>query len=149
MTRLEPVAKLPTIWNVPDDLWQEFILPLLRNHDPEPRTGRPRTDQRKALDGIIFIMRSGCQWNHLPREFGSDSAVHRTYQRWVRLGVFRKLWAELVRYARRRGLVDFDWQSSDTSSGKARKKGALATPRGPISAQTPRIEANQAPSGAF
>ena len=51
MARLSPAAELPTIWTTPDDLWQEFILPILRQHDPEPRTGRPRTDPRKALEG--------------------------------------------------------------------------------------------------
>ena len=39
------------------------------------------------LDGIIFRMRSGCQWNRLPRELGDDSTIHRTFQRWVELGV--------------------------------------------------------------
>jgi hypothetical protein len=53
MARLEPAARLPTIWTTPDDLWEHFILPLLREHDPEPRTGRPRIDQRKAFDGVI------------------------------------------------------------------------------------------------
>jgi putative transposase len=139
MARLEPVGELPTIWTTPDDLWQEFILPLLREHDPEPRTGRPRIDQRKALDGIIYLNRTGCQWNALPAEFGNDSSVHRTYQRWVRLGLFEKLWAALVEYARRLGLVDWDWQSSDTSMGKARF-------RGPTAAPTPRIVRNPAPN---
>jgi putative transposase len=124
MARLSPAAELPTLWTTPDDLWQEFILPILREHDPEPHTGRPRTDQRKALDGIIFILRSGCQWNALPRHFGSDSAVHRTFQRWVKLGIFQMIWAALVAYARPLGLVEFEWQSSDTSMGKARFRGA-------------------------
>ena len=138
MARLSPAAELPTIWTTPDDLWQEFILPILRQHDPEPRTGRPRTDPRKALDGIIFIMRSGCQWNALPRHFGSDSAVHRTFQRWVRLGIFRMIWAALVAYARPLGLVEFEWQSSDTSMGKARLGGtkrAQIRPIGPSRAR--------------
>jgi len=124
MARLSPAAELATIWTTPDDLWQEFILPILRKHDPEPHTGRPRTDQRKALDGIIFIMRSGCQWNMLPRQYGSDSAVHRTFQRWVSLGIFQRIWAALIAYARPLGLVDFEWQTSDTSMGKARFRGA-------------------------
>jgi putative transposase len=138
MARLTPAAALPTIWTTPDDLWQEFILPILREQDPEPRTGRPRTDPRKALDGIIFIMRSGCQWNALPRHFGSDSAVHRTFQRWVRLGIFRAIWAALVAYARPLGLVEFEWQSSDTSMGKARFGGterAQIRPTGPSRAR--------------
>ena len=141
MARLEPAAELPTIWKTPDDLWEQFIFPLLREHDPEPRTGRPRIDQRKALDGILFILRSGCQWNALPGEFGSDSSVHRTYQRWVSLGLFEKLWATLLDYARKLGLVDWDWQSSDTSMGKARFRGS-------IPARIPRIGPNPARNAA-
>ncbi len=123
MARLDRVDKLPTVWAIPDDLWDGFAGPLLKEHDPEPRTGRPRTDPRRALDGVIHVMRTGSQWNRLPREFGSDSAVHRAYQRWVRLGVFERLWAGLVEYARRLGLADFGWQSSDTAMGKARLGG--------------------------
>lgn len=123
MACIEPTDRLPTLWNVPEDLWHNFVVPLLRRNDPEPRTGRPRIDQRKALDGIIYVMRTGCQWNALPRHFGASASVHRTYQRWVRRGVFRRLWAELVAYGRRLGDVDFQWQTSDTASGKARKGG--------------------------
>lgn len=51
---------LPTIWRVPDELW-EIIEPILAEHDPPKSTGRPRVDQRAALDAVIFRMRSGCQ----------------------------------------------------------------------------------------
>lgn len=141
MAHLEPAAELPTIWTVPDDLWYEFIVPILKQHDPEPPTGRPRIDQRKAFDGILFILRSGCQWNRLPKQFGNDSSVHRTYQRWVALGVFQKLWAALARYARTLGLVDFGWQSADCATGKARFRGRQAE-------RTPRIGPNRARNGA-
>ena len=78
---------LPTIWRVPDELW-EIVEPILEEHDPPKSTGRPRVDQRAALDAIIFRMRSGCQWNRLPTgEFPDDSSVHRTFQRWIELGV--------------------------------------------------------------
>ena len=73
---------LPTIWDVPDDLW-ERIGPVILELDPPKARGRKRADQRKMLEGIIFRMRSSCQWNHLPRELGDDSAIHRTFQRWV------------------------------------------------------------------
>jgi len=53
---------LPTIWRTPDQLWEK-IEPILQEHDPPKNTGRPRVDQRAALDAIIFRMRSGCQWN--------------------------------------------------------------------------------------
>ena len=76
---------LPTIWRVSDDLWAK-IEPVLAERDPPKDTGRPRIDPRRALDGIIYRLRSGVQWNQLPQEFGDDSSVHRTFQRWVERG---------------------------------------------------------------
>ena len=58
---------LPTIWDVLDDLW-ERIEPVILQLDPPKVRGRKRADRRKMLEGIIFRMCSGCQWNHLPRE---------------------------------------------------------------------------------
>jgi hypothetical protein len=49
---------LPTIWNVPDDLW-ETMQRVLAVYDPPPVMGRPRIDQRRALDGIIYRARTG------------------------------------------------------------------------------------------
>ena len=66
---------LPTIWHAPDDLWDK-IKSILDEHDRRKHMGRKRIDQRGALDGIIFRMRSGCQWNQLPREYPDDSSVH-------------------------------------------------------------------------
>ena len=135
------VEPLPTIWRTPDDLWDDFVVPLLRVHDPEPRTGRPRIDQRDALDGIIFVLRTGCQWNALPTEFGDDASVHRTYQRWVGLDLFRRIWARLAQACDQLGGVDFAWQSCDGATGKARKGGTR-------SARIPRTGRRTAPSAA-
>ena len=75
------------------------------------------------LDGIIFRMRSGCQWNRLPRELGDDSTIHRTFQRWVELGVLEGIWAVLVEGCEELGGVDWEWQSADCSMGQARLGG--------------------------
>ena len=83
---------LDTIWEVPDDLWIE-IEPLIEELDPPKATGRKRADARKMLDAIIFRMRSGCQWNRLPKCLGDDSTIHRTFQRWESSGVFPQVWA--------------------------------------------------------
>jgi transposase len=131
---LEP---LPTIWNCPDELWDQIFVPTLHELDPEPHVGRPRIDQRKALDGIIYQMRSGCQWNHLPKEFGDDSSVHRTFQRWVERGVLERVWAKLVEACDELGAVDWVWQSADAALGKARF-GGIAW------AQIPPTAANRA-----
>jgi len=56
--RKREAGPLPTIWCVPDDLWAK-IKAILDEHDPPKDTGRKRIDQRRALDGIIYRMRSG------------------------------------------------------------------------------------------
>lgn len=113
---------LPTIWQIPDELWAN-IVPILAELDPAKPTGRKRIDQRRALDAIIYRMRTGVQWNQLPSEFADDSSVHRTFQRWVRMGVFERIWAVLVAEADAIGGVNWEWQAADTAMGKARLGG--------------------------
>jgi putative transposase len=116
---------LGTIWEVPDPLW-ERILPILEEFWPRKATGRHHADWRKAINGIIFRMRSGCQWDHLPRRFGPKSTVHDWFQRWCHGGVMRRIWEELVKECDELDAVDWQWQSADCRLGKARfggKKG--------------------------
>src|SRR5438046_2261039 len=114
--------ELPTIWRVPDELWAQ-VQPLLAELDPPKPTGRKRIDQRAALDAIIFRLRSGCQWNHLPQEFPDDSSVHRTFQRWQQRGLFERLWAALLLECAELGGVNWEWQAADGAMGKARLGG--------------------------
>ena len=116
--------ELPTIWRVPDELWAT-IQPLLAELDPAKTTGRPRIDQRAALDALIFRLRSGCQGNQLPQEFPDDSSVHRTMQRWQQVGLFEQIWAGLLRECAELGGVDWEWQSADAWMSKARLGGDL------------------------
>jgi transposase len=75
------------------------------------------------LDGVIYRMRSGVQWNHLPKEFGDDASVHRTFQRWVKRGVLGRVWGKLVKGCEELRGVDWKWQSADCALGKARHGG--------------------------
>jgi hypothetical protein len=52
------VKTLPTIWKVPDELWNK-IKPIIQHYDPPKHMGRKRIDLRAALDAIIFRMRTG------------------------------------------------------------------------------------------
>lgn len=116
---------LETIWVVPDLLW-ERIEPIILDDAPPPpeeNGGRPRIDLRAALDGIIFRLRTGCQWNRLPKHFGDDSSVHRWFQRWCRRGVFERIWAALVEECDDLGAVAWKWQAADGMLGKARHGG--------------------------
>src|SRR3954470_3821709 len=110
---------LGTIWEIPDALWEK-ILPILREFWPEKPTGRRTADWRAALNGIIFRMRTGCQWEQLPRKFGPKSTVHDWFQRWCEGGVMQRIWAALVEDCDELGAVDWDWQSADAWLGKSR-----------------------------
>jgi putative transposase len=140
--RARKKAKPPdTIWEVPDALW-ERIEPLINEAYPPKPTGRPRADLRRALDGIIFRLRSGCQWNKLPERFGDDSTVHRWFQRWCQDGFFEKLWAVLLAECEELGGVDWEWQSADGAMGKARFGGARSAAIRPIEANRGRRRAS-------
>lgn len=121
---------LPTIWRVPDTLW-ERIANVIEELDPAAKTGRPRAEARSMLDGVIFRLRSGCQWNMLPKELGDDSTIHRTYQRWLERGVLDAVWADLVQQCDELGEVDWRWQAADAAMGKAfgGAKRSARTPR--------------------
>jgi len=131
---------LPTIWVLPDEVWAR-VEPILLRWYPLPKTGRPRTDLRRVLDGIIYRLRSGVQWNQLPREFGDDSTVHRWFQRFAADGVFAEVWATLATECEALGDLDWEWQAADGMMGKARMGGEK---RG----RTPLIEPNRAPRRA-
>ena len=118
---------LPTIWQVPDDLWA-MIEPILADLDPPHKGHRPRMNQRKALNGVLYHLRTGCQWRALPEEFGNDASVHRTMQRWIERGVLDRVWALLVEACDKRGGVGWEYQSADCCLGKARKGGIRSAP---------------------
>ena len=133
---------MPTIWQVPDELW-EHISSIIRELDPPKHTGRKRIDPRAALDAIIFRMRSGCQWNHMPSDFPDDSSVHRTFQRWEQLGVFDAVWASLVTECADIGGVNWEWQAVDGAIwakpiGKARFGGTQSGVTPPTGANVGR-----------
>ena len=132
---------LETIWEVPDDLWEE-IEPLIRELDPSKPTGRKRQNPRKMLNAIIFRMRSGCQWNKIPSYLGDDSTVHRTFRRWESIGVFPRIWAAIQSRCEELGGVCWEWQSADASMGKARSGGMQSVAIRPT-------EASLEPSAVF
>jgi putative transposase len=114
----------PTIWEVPDDVWTLIEQVLNEVYLAKPK-GHRRVDLRRALNGIIFRLRTGCQWNQLPRPFGDDSTVHRQFQRWCQLGVFGRIRAVLVQACDEVGGADWRWQAADAARGKACMGGDL------------------------
>ena len=74
---------------------------------------------RNVVTGILYVLRTGCQWKAMPAEFGSGSAIHAYFQEWVLRGVFEKLWRlALEEYDDLQG-IDWEWQSLDGAMTKA------------------------------
>lgn len=73
----------------------DVLYELLLEDPPRPKGGRPRTDRRQAIRGIFWILDNGAKWKDLPPEFGSKSSLHRAFKRWVEMGAFESLLAQL------------------------------------------------------
>jgi putative transposase len=123
------VPTLDTIWEISDDLW-ERIRPILEEFWPKKATGRKVANWRRALNGIVFRMRSGCQWDQLPAKFGAKSTVHDWFQRWNKNGVMEKIMATLIEECEDLSSVYWNWQSADGAMAKARF-GGIASARIP------------------
>ena len=142
---------LPTIWNVPDPLW-ELIAKVLAVYDPPAQTGRKRSPERLAFDGVIYRMRTGCQWNHLPDNFGDSSNVYRAFVRWEKKAIFHILWAILLTKCDDLAGVDWQWQAADGCLGKARgvpesgvgKRGHKSSASAPIPPTAPSLASRKA-----
>ena len=105
-----PLEKARRDWRIPDALW-ERIVPLLPPRKPHPLgCHRPRVDDRKAMDAIFFVLRTGCQWNALNATgICSSSSAHRRFQEWTEADVFVALWEQ--------GLVEYDALQGLTGRG--------------------------------
>jgi transposase len=108
-------------WLISDELWDE-IEPLLPEVVNRHRFGggRPRVPDRRVMEGILFVLRTGCQWKALDATcICSGSVAHSRFQTWRRAGVFKAFWRkELQKYDALRG-IDWEWQSIDGSFAKA------------------------------
>lgn len=113
--------------DIPDELW-DLIQPVLPPEKPNFKGGRPQVERRRALAGIVYRLRTGCQWKALPKEFGSGSAVHRRFQAWVAAGVFRDVFEALLRFYHELHGIDWTWASLDSAIVKAPKGGTSRVP---------------------
>jgi putative transposase len=115
-------------WRASDELWDR-IEPLLPRYRPVKQGGRPRVDRRRVFDGILYVLRTGCQWNAAPKEFGSSSTLHRYFQEWTNQGVFFRLWKEALRECDELEGIDWGWQSLDGAMTKAPLGGGKNRPQ--------------------
>jgi len=105
-------------WKVSDALW-ERVEPLISTRPPHRKGGRPAADDRQMFAAIVYVLRTGIQWNALPRELGASGTVYDRFRLWEEQGFFQRLWqAGLQEYDELAG-IGWDWQSVDGSMVKA------------------------------
>lgn len=114
-------------WEVSEELWRR-VEPLVPPRPPRPAAqtyrrragaGRKPLGDRQIFAGILYVLRTGCQWKALPKTFGSASSVHKHFQRWRVQGFFLALWQKgLAEYDELEGIA-WEWQSIDSTQGKA------------------------------
>ena len=109
---------------VTDELW-ETIEPLLPPKPPKLQGGRPRIDDRAALTGIVFVLKSGIPWEMLPQEMGCGSGMTcwRRLKEWQEAGVWERLHRVLLDRLEEADQIDWERASLDSASIPA-KRGA-------------------------
>ncbi len=128
---------------VTDELW-EVIEPLLPPEPPKPKGGRPRVDDRAALTGILFVLKTGIPWEMPPQEMGSGSGMScwRRLKEWHEAGVWGRLHRTMLD---RLGKADeIDWERASLDSASVPAPGGAKRP-----ARIRRIRANRARSATL
>ena len=129
---------------VSDTLWEliEPLLPRRRRRIRRSRKGgRPRVDDRAALCGIIFVLKTGIPWEYLPQEMGCGSGMTcwRRLRDWARAGVWSRLHPVLLDRLNAAGKIDWSHAVVDASLVRALHGGKKP-------AKTPQIAAKMARS---
>ncbi len=107
-------------WRLPDELWAKME-PLLPPRPPHPLgCHNPRTPDRRAMEGILLVLRTGMQWAALTATgICGYSSAYRRFREWLEAGVFREFWRQgLMAYAALEG-IDWEWLAMDGAMGKA------------------------------
>lgn len=107
-----------------DELW-EIVEPLLPEEPPKPEGGRPRGDDRAALTGIIFVLKSAIPWEMLSQEMGCSSGITcwRRLREWQEAGIWERLLQVLLDRLGEADKIDWSRASLDSAIIPA-KKGA-------------------------
>ena len=114
-----------------DEQWA-VLQPLLPVPPRRPDgRGRPWRDAREVLNGVLWILRTGAQWQDLPERYPPYQTCHRRFQSWVRSGVFERILQALATDLQERGELELSACFIDGTFVVAKKGGAgWERPRG-------------------
>lgn len=103
------------------DIQWNTIAPQL----PKPaKTGRLRNNDRDIINGILFVLTTGCRWADMPNKYGSKSTAHLRFSELQQKGTWKKILSKLIKSAYKQGKINLRNISIDSSSIAA-KKGAI------------------------
>ncbi len=104
------------MWEVDDELWG-LLAPLLVIEKPRLKPGRPRADDRRIFNGLIWLARTGSQWGALPVCFGPKSTAHERFQErfqeWIAYSKLEAAWALLLQEYDGEVGLQLEWQAAD------------------------------------
>jgi transposase len=100
-----------------DEMWR-FIEPLV---PPRAEEGRPRADDRRTIDGILYVLKTGIPWNDLPKEYGDDVTAWRRLKEWEEKDVWKRIMDTLVAKGYSMYVVDMESLSIDSDTIPAKK----------------------------
>jgi transposase len=107
---------------------------IIRVHLPQAkassRGGRPRVEDRRCFEGILWILWTGAQWSELPRRYGSPSTCWRCLKHWEETGVLLKLWRAFLAQLNDRQKLRWDECFADGSFIPAKKGDPKSAQRG-------------------
>ncbi|MDK2947547.1 MAG: hypothetical protein PWQ63_707 [Methanolobus sp.] len=104
-----------------DEQWN-FIKPFL---PPQPITGRKRADDRKVINGILFVLVTGCRWGDMPVCYGSYATAWRRLKRWSEEGIWGTVMESLRDSAYNDGKFSMDIVCVDSSFIETKKGGKI------------------------
>lgn len=117
-----------TLWEVPDGLWSQ-IKQVLPREKRKGSVGRPALPNRQVVNGILFVLRSGCQWKGLKKEwYGASSSLHKRFQEWNESGLWKKIYRLIVKYYQKKRRIRWKWQAVDSKMVPAPLGGDLTGP---------------------
>ena len=91
---------------------------------PPASTGRPRADDRRTIEGILYVLKTGCRWKDMPRRYGAYVTAWRRLQTWAADGTWQQVWRALLAELDEAGRPDWEHCALDGSYVQA-KGGAM------------------------
>jgi transposase len=100
-----------------DEEW-ELIKPLL---PPKAKTGRPRADDRRVLNGILYVLTTGCRWMDMPPKYGHYSTAFRRLKHWQTQGIWTRILKTLITKGYTTGKLSIEKVSVDSTTIEAKE----------------------------